>query len=181
VNRPPYRYLAVIVAVLVLVGATATVTSTASAQRTLVVTDVDTGDELLSVPVDDGDVVTLSYTHSVEKTTVEDIYVVDGTQLRMDRMVFHSHGAGLPSDAPIKTTEEGLVLEFDKSYDEVGVVPGWIAGHELIVDSERYDLVSLSDDAVTLSVTERTLVDELRQSAARAVSIDEPRSSHMIP
>lgn len=180
-NRLPYRYLAVVVAVLVLVGATATVTSTASAEQTLVVTDTDTGEQLLSVPVDDGDVVTLSYTHSVEKTTVEDIYVVNGTQLRMDRMVFHSHGAGLPSDAPIETTDEGLVLELDKSYDEIGVVPGSIAGHELIVDGEHYDLVSLSDGAVTLSVTERTLVDELLESTARTVSIDDQQRLHMIP
>ncbi|MFD1565309.1 DUF1850 domain-containing protein [Haloarchaeobius amylolyticus] len=170
-----------VVAVLVLVGATATVTSTASAHRTLVVTDTDTDERLLSVPVDDGDVVTLSYTHSVEKTAIEDIYVVDGTQLRMDRMVFHSHGAGLPSDAPVETTEEGLVLEVDESYDEIGVVPGSIAGHELIVDGERYDLVSLSDGDVTLTVTEQTLVGDLLESTARTVSIDEPKSAHMIP
>ncbi|WP_455449976.1 DUF1850 domain-containing protein [Natrinema thermotolerans] len=175
------RYLAGILALLVLLGAAATVAPTASADRTLVVTDTETDEQLLSVPVDDGDVVTLSYTHSVEKTPVEDIYVVDGTQLRMDRMVFHSHGAGLPSDAPIETTDEGLVLDLNESYDEVGVVPGSIAGHELIVDGDRYDLVSLSDWAVSLSILEPTFVDDFLRTEARFAPIDDPRSLHMQP
>lgn len=157
-----------IVAVLLLLGATAAATTTATADRTLTVTDADTGEQLLEVPVDDGTEVTLTYTHSVEKTTVDDVYVVDGTRLRMDRMVFHSHGAGLPTDAPIEKTDEGFVLEFDETYEEIGVVPGEIAGHELVVGDERYDLVALSDGAVVLSVSDRTPIDELLRADPRS-------------
>lgn len=163
--------MAVAVAVLVLAGATVAVTATASTDRTLVVTDDDTGERLLSVSVDDGDEVTLSYMHSVEQTPVEDVYVVDGTQLRMVRMVFHSYGAGLPATAPVERTDEGFVYEYEESYEELGVVPGSIADHDLIVDGERYDLAALADGPVVLSITEPGLVDELLQSDDRSAVI----------
>lgn len=135
--------------------------TTASAERTLVVTDGDTGERLLEIPVDDGQEVTLAYTHSVEKTPVQDIYVVDGTTIRMDRMVFHSHGAGLPSDEPIERTDDGFVVHSDETYDELGVVPSPVAGHELVVGDERYDLVALSDGWVAISLIDRTPLDSI--------------------
>lgn len=143
-----------------MIGAVA-VGTTASAERTLVVADGDTGERLLEIPVDDGDEVTLAYTHSVEKTPVQDIYVVDGTTIRMDRMVFHSHGAGLPSDEPIERTDDGFVVYSDDTYDELGVVPAPVAGHELVVDDKRYDLVARSDGWVTISLTDRTPLDSI--------------------
>ncbi|WP_436346410.1 DUF1850 domain-containing protein [Natronorubrum sp. FCH18a] len=169
------RRLVVVAVVLLVLGATATVTTTGSADKTLVVTDADTDERLLEVPVDDKDQVTLSYTHSVEKTTVEDIYVVDGTRLRMERMVFHSHGAGLPSDAPIERTEEGFVLELDETYEELGVVPGSIAGHELVVGDERYDLVALSDGPVVITLVDRIVVDDIFDADPRFTPLLESR------
>ncbi|WP_233710632.1 DUF1850 domain-containing protein [Natronococcus pandeyae] len=157
--------ISVVLAVAV-AGATAA-GSAATADRTVVVADAESGTHLLEVPADDGDEVTLSYTHSVEKTPIEDIYVVDGTALRMDRMVFHSHGAGLPTDSQIEQTDEGFVLELDDTYEELGVVPGSIAGHELVVDGERYDLVALSDGPVTISVADRSLGDAIADHVLR--------------
>ncbi|SIR90203.1 DUF1850 domain-containing protein [Natronorubrum daqingense] len=142
-------------------GTIGAVATSASADRTLLVADAADGDALLEIPVDDGEELTLSYTHSVEKTPVEDVYVVDGDVLRMDRMVFQSFGAGLPTD-DIERTDEGYVRESDESTEELRVTPGSIAGHELVVGAERYDLVERSDGrTVTLSVTDRTLRDAL--------------------
>ncbi|MGQ3412843.1 DUF1850 domain-containing protein [Natrinema sp. LN54] len=126
--------------------------SSASGGQTLVVTDADSGERLLEVPVDDGDEVTLAYTHSVEKTPVEDVYVVEDDVLRMDRMVFHSHGAGLPAAESMERTDEGLVVTRNDTYEAVPVAPGSIAGHELVIDGERYDLVERSDGPVDISV-----------------------------
>ncbi|MXV60912.1 DUF1850 domain-containing protein [Natronorubrum sp. JWXQ-INN-674] len=163
-DRLPRRYVAAVVFT-VLVAAAAiggvAVGTSASADRSLVVADGETGERLLEIPVDDGDEVTLSYIHSVEKTPVQDVYVVDGTTIRMDRMVFHSHGAGLPSDEPIERTDEGFVVYSNDTYDELGVVPAPIAGHELVVGDDRYDLVSLSDGWVAISLTERTVLDSI--------------------
>lgn len=167
---------AVVVIVLAVLGASA-VTATAADDKTLVVEDADSGDRLLETPVDDGIEVTLAYTHSVEKTPVEDVYVVDGTELRMDRMVFHSHGAGLPTDGPIEETDEGFVVYSNESYAELGVVPGSVAGHELVVGDERYDLVSLSDGPVVLSVAERPLSEQLLDSLLLADRSDPIRAT----
>ncbi|WP_247003457.1 DUF1850 domain-containing protein [Halosolutus gelatinilyticus] len=159
-SRLSRRQIAVVVLALLVATAAAAV-ATASANRTLVVADAETGDRVLERPVEDGTEVTLSYTHSVEKTPIEDVYVVDGTTLRMDRMVFRSHGAGLPTDAAYERTDEGFVLPLNDSYETVRVVPGSIAGHELVVGDNRYDLVAHSDGSVVIFVTERTLSDRL--------------------
>ncbi len=127
-----------------------------SENRTLVVADAESETRLFAVPVRDGDEVVLSYTHSVEKSTVEDVYVVEGTDLRMDRTVFASFGAGLPSEADATLTEDGFVVSVDRTYERVYVSTGRIAGHELVVGDRRYDLVERSNaSTVTLSVEER--------------------------
>lgn len=152
----------VAVTLVALLVATGFVATAATADRTLVVADADSGERLLERPVDDGTEVTLSYTHSVEKTPVHDVYVVDGTEIRMDRMVFSSYGAGLPATEPIERTEDGFVVSVDRSYEELYVSPGSIAGHELVIEGDRYDLVALSDGkSVVLYVTDRSLRDAL--------------------
>ncbi len=118
-----------------------------SSLQTLVVADAETGDRLLEVAVTDGDEVTLAYTHSVEKTPVKDVYVVDGAALHMDRMVFSSFGAGLPSEANVTHTEDGFVVSVDQRFEDLYVVPGSIAGHTLHVGETCYDLVERADGA----------------------------------
>lgn len=129
-----------------------------AADRVLVVADAETGERLLEVPVAEGSTVALNYTHSVEKTPVLDVYEVNGTELEMVRMEFHSFGAGLPSRADVNVTDEGtFVFDPDGSYDHIYVKPGEIAGHELLVDDRRYDLVALSEArSVNLYVTNRS-------------------------
>ncbi|WP_121744036.1 DUF1850 domain-containing protein [Natronorubrum halophilum] len=165
-----------IVVLLVAFVATGALVASGANDRTLVVTDADTGDRLLEVPVDEGDEVTLSYTHSVEKTPVQDIYAVDGAELRADRMVFHSHGAGLPSDEPIERTDDGFVVEGDGSYEELVVSPSPIAGHELVVDGERYDLVAQSEGSVVLSI-DGTVGDRLTALLESESSVDDQHGS----
>lgn len=157
-NRLNGRYFLVIVFAVV-VAATAIVSGAADA--TLIVADADSGDRLLEVAVDNDDEVVLSYTHSVEKTPVQDVYVVDGTDLRMTRTVFSSYGAGLPSNQPVEQTDGEFVVRTNDSYDELQVVPGSVAGHELIVDNDHYDLVALSDGSVVIYLSDRSIDDTL--------------------
>ena len=124
------------------------------ADRTLVVADAGSGEQLLAVPVETGAEVTLAYTHSVEKTPVRDVYVVDDGSLRMVRMEFDSYGAGLPAGADVERTDDGLVAPVDRSYDRLRVSPGSIAGHELRVGGDRYDLTALADGEVVIFATE---------------------------
>jgi len=131
--------------------------SVVAADRMLVVEDVETGEQYISTPVDDGTVVALEYMHSVEKTRVYDQYTVRGDRLEMTRMEFESYGWGLPSG--VNVTRENGTFVFDPSgnYSEVSVSPGSTAGHELHVGTETYDLVTRTNErAVRLYVTRRS-------------------------
>lgn len=126
-------------------------------ERTLVVAS-DGGKVLLTEPVTDDTTVRLEYTHSVEKTPVADVYTVDGTTLRMSHMEFDSYGAGLPANAPVDRAADGkgYVYELDRTYDRLAVSPGERAGHQLVIDDTRYDLVELSEgEGVSIYVTQR--------------------------
>ena len=149
-------------------GSTSATTS-AEANRTLVVADAETNESLLDVPVTDGDELTLAYTHSVEKTDVEDVYEIDGTELQMDRTVFSSYGAGLPSEAAVNRTDDGFVVSVDRSYDRVYVAPGSIAGHVLHVGGECYDLVDRSDGSTVVLFVEERAVESAAAPSGEAI------------
>jgi len=131
--------------------------ATTSSERVLVVEDAETGERLVTVPVDDGATVTLAYTHSVEKTPVEDVYTVDGTNLDNTLMRFKSYGWGLPSRENVTLRNGWFVFDPERSYSEVYVKPGRIADHTLRVDGTAYDLVELSNaSSVRITVIRRT-------------------------
>lgn len=111
-----------------------------TAERTLAVTDADSGERLTTIPVGNGTVVALEYVHSVEQTDVRDEYVVNGSTIEMTRTEFDAFGAGLPTD--VEQTDDGYVAHRSQTYERLYVSP---SGHELVVDDERHDLDELSD------------------------------------
>jgi hypothetical protein len=145
--------------VLALAGVTAVAVSS-TADRTLLVTESASDERVFELPVEQGEEITIAYTHSVQQTPVEDVYAVDGPTLRADRSVFHSFGAGLPTEN-VERTEEGYVIEGTETYDELHVSPGEIAGHELVVSGERYDLAGAANGSVTLSLADRGVADAI--------------------
>ena len=153
------RYVAVAVLVaLLLMGTVATV----PAGRVLVVEDAETGEQYLTVPVEDGTTVALEYMHSVEKTRVYDEYTVRGDHLEMTRMEFESYGWGLPADANVTNENGTLVYDPPGAYETITVQPGSIAGHQLHVDGRTFDLYARSDgQAVRISVQHRSPLDSV--------------------
>ena len=114
-------------------------------ERVLVVERGDTGERIVVAPVSNGSIVTLEYMHSVEKTRVADEYTVNGTTLENTRMEFESYGWGLPAGANVTLENGTFVYDPEREYDRLGVTPGTVANHTLIVDGKRYDLVERSD------------------------------------
>lgn len=117
----------------------------ATAERALVVSDADSGRTLLSVPVENGTVVALNYTHSVERTPVSDVYVVAGDHLLMTRMEFDSYGWGLPANENVTRANGSYAFDPAWEGEELYVKPGRVAGHTLRIGERSYDLVALSD------------------------------------
>jgi hypothetical protein len=133
------------------------------AGQALVVETADGGEELLRVPVEENTTVALEYTHSVEKTRVLDAYAVRDGELVMTRMEFQSYGWGLPARVNVSQENGSFVFDPQGSYEELYVKPGRIAGHELHVGGDTFDLVALSDaESVRIYITERTVLDLAR-------------------
>jgi len=154
VNDTHRRIVLVAVGVVLLVVGSA---SAVPADRVLAVEDAETGERYLTVPVSDGTVVAIEYTHSVEKTRVYDEYTVRGDRLEMTRMEFESYGWGLPSDADVTRENGTFVYDPPGNYSRVTVAPGATAGHNLHVGSETYDLVARTNESsVHLYVTRRS-------------------------
>ncbi|BAI61405.1 conserved hypothetical protein [Methanocella paludicola SANAE] len=101
------------------------------------------GSTLIEEPINPGDRISVNYTHSVEKTYVNETYVVDnGGRLALYSAVFESSGAGLPSDASyeIEQGENGqfIIRNYDRTYDEVTYGTGNISRHRVIIDNSEY-------------------------------------------
>lgn len=122
----------------------------------LVVTH-ENGTELFSTPVSNSSQLELEYTHSVERTLVTDAYRIEDGKIVSEWMAFSSFGAGLPSDADVERVDGRYIYEPPaSSYDRVSVSTGHVAGHELRVDGETYDLVTLaSGGTVRLTIESR--------------------------
>ncbi len=146
---------------LVLAGVAAAV----PAGTVLVVEDIDTGERYITQPVENGSVVALEYTHSVEKSRVYDEYRIEGQTLVNTRMEFESYGWGLPSRVNVTNVNGTLVYDPPEPITELetlSVSPGRIANHTLIIDDTRYDLVAQTNARdVRISVERRTLTDLL--------------------
>ena len=145
---------------LALVGAAAVVLP---ADRTLVVERADTGETVVSQPIENGTTVALEYTHSVEKSRVYDGYTVHGKKLVMTRMEFESYGWGLPADANVTREDGHLVYDPPGEMTELYVSPGEIAGHRLHVGDRTYDLIGRADgETVRIHVERRSPFDWFR-------------------
>ena len=144
------------VAALAVLATAAFVASPAIGSQTLVVT-AENGTELLATPVDAETEVTVEYTHSVEKTTVRDVYEPSDEGLVATRMEFSSFGAGLPSGADVTVRDGRYVYRPPATtFETLRVKTGPIAGHDLLVAGDRYDVSAMSGHgAVELTVERR--------------------------
>ncbi|MFC3956795.1 DUF1850 domain-containing protein [Halovivax cerinus] len=132
-------------------------------ETVLVVDDAETGERYLAEPVSDGSTVGLEYTHSVERSRVYDEYHVADRTLVNTRMEFESYGWGLPARVDVTSENGTFVYEPSRPIMELrtlSISPGRIAGHELIVDGRRHDLVALTNARdVRIRVERRSILD----------------------
>lgn len=148
-----------VLAVLVVATSAGLAAAVVPAERVLVVTDAGSGESLLVRPVVQNTTVVLAYNHSVEKTPVRDVYEVRGTNLQHVRMKFQSYGWGLPSGADVHRSGGWFVFDPGRTYEELFVKPGRVAGHQLHVGDGTYDLVERSSGrTIRIRVVRRSVL-----------------------
>jgi hypothetical protein len=81
-----------LIAVLILCTAFLTVPGT----RRLVVERDDTAEILAALPVEEGEMVRIGFTHSVNLSPVWDCYEIQGNEMILRATVFQTYGAGIP-------------------------------------------------------------------------------------
>lgn len=128
-------------------------------QTTLVVTDTETGEEIIEEEVTDGDLVQLEYTHSVERTPITEEYEISGTKLAENKIVFRSYGAGLPTTTNMTTTDEGFVVHSEDTYNSLTVALHPVPNHTLTVNGQQYYLLNRSDGPVAIDIEEQSLIE----------------------
>lgn len=104
---------------------------------------------ILAVPVSIGDTFTIRFTHSVQKTPVDEIFTIKkGLKMVLEETIYSSYGAGLPSEiygSQQFFLENGtfIIRGFDKEFDEIPIFVGAvIANHTLILGNKEFTLVS---------------------------------------
>ncbi|PLR79039.1 hypothetical protein CU633_02305 [Bacillus sp. V3-13] len=125
----------------------------------LTITSNETNKVLWSKPVATGDLFTIRFTHSVEKTEVDEVIRVGSDELIIDSTIYESFGAGLPFDIEkgqkMRTENGKIIIEninrkvpfIDLSIGQV------IANHTLLFKGETIPLKDLSEPGTSLRFT----------------------------
>lgn len=150
------------IALVVLVGAAAFI----PVQTTLVVTDTETGEQVIETDVTEGTPVHLEYTHSVERTPIIESYEVSGTELAEEKIIFRSFGAGLPATANMTVTDEGYVVHSNETYDSLTVALDPIPNHTLVVNEQEYHLLEKANGSVSIAVEQQSFLETALTSVA---------------
>lgn len=118
-------------------------------QQQLTVSDPESGEVYHRVAVENGEVVRLSWTHSVEKTPWVEVYeVADGGFLLREARV-KSFGAGVDQLAPETRLEDGWVIlgGTQREFPELRFLHSREVDRRLEVGGEALDLTSLPERA----------------------------------
>lgn len=100
------------------------------------------GAPVFSIPVADGDMFAITYTHSVAKTPVTDYFLIKDAAIWLDRTVYQDFGAGLPHTPEhgqqLRQKDGKLILSgYNKKLGSFDLRVGRTAGHQLILFSDQ--------------------------------------------
>ncbi|MFD1395517.1 DUF1850 domain-containing protein [Kroppenstedtia eburnea] len=138
---------------------------------TLTLSSNKEGTSLWSHPVSPGDRFIIRFTHSVDKTDVDEVIRVGKEDLIIDSTVYQSFGAGLPSTLHGEETmelEDGKMRidHLNRPQKSIDLFIGQVvANHRLVVDGKVIPLKKLSPPgtSVRLSVERENLFSYLRR------------------
>lgn len=101
---------------------------------------------------------TIKYTHSVNKSPVEDSIKWNGDKLVICESLYQSYGAGIPNEPEngqtFIWTKEGLLLSnINLERDSIYLFVGTVADHYLIYRNQYYQLKKLAAEQTLLNIS----------------------------
>lgn len=115
----------------------------------LVIRDGDTGKELSSYPVRDGDEFSITFVHSVNKSPVTDVYKIRGKDIFVERTIYYAFGAGVQTEIEegqsLEYGEDGsmIVTGFNRRMERLSYIVGTVSDHILKVGEQTVSLREL--------------------------------------
>lgn len=115
----------------------------------LVLTHGDTGKILGEFPVKSGDEFSVSFVHSVNQSSVTDVYAIRGNAIFVIRTIYYSFGAGVQTEIQEgQTLEYGddgamIVSGFNKRMDNLSYIVGTVSDHILEINGQKVSLREL--------------------------------------
>ena len=148
-------------AAIVIVAAVAVILWILPRGERLVLSDRDNGSVYARYAVSDGDVFSVTFVHSVNKTPVSDVYEVRNGSMVLTGTVYYSFGAGVPDELnegeTLTIREDGAMVVTGMDQDLNGVVyaVGTVSDHVLEICGEQISLRDLCGRNAKVSFTVR--------------------------
>lgn len=146
----------------VLIAAAALLIINLSDKMTLCLSNSDTGEVYLELPVEDMDRFSVTYIHSVHQTPVIETYEIRGTEIYVVEAKFYTFGAGMQTDYP-----EGVTYHYD---DDGGIV---CTGYNIYCKDLIYCVGKVSDHVLDCGGTEYSLRDICGRGSLVAFTIED--------
>ena len=137
------------VAAAVIITAAAMATAASRGKCTLTLSDEDSGQVYLELPVSDGERFSVTFIHSVNQTPVSDTYEVRGTDIYVVETRFYNFGAGMQTEYPEGVTytyaEDGAIVAtgYNILCRDLIYCVGKVSDHVLELGGEEYSLREL--------------------------------------
>ena len=155
------RKILAVAAAIVIVAAVAVILWILPRGERLVLSDRDNGRVYARYAVSDGDVFSVTFVHSVNKTPVSDVYEVRNGSMVLTGTVYYSFGAGVPDELnegeTLTIREDGAMVVTGMDQDLNGVVyaVGTVSDHVLEICGEQISLRDLCGRNAKVSFTVR--------------------------
>lgn len=118
-------------------------------EKELLIRDQDTGEIYGSFDVEEGDVFSITFIHSVNKSPVTDRLMIRGKHLEAYETIYSSFGAGVQTELregeELSYDEDGnmVISGFQQSYDSLNLIVGTVSDHILTIHGKEISLREL--------------------------------------
>ncbi|MFH5837157.1 DUF1850 domain-containing protein [Proteiniclasticum sp. C24MP] len=118
-------------------------------EKELLIRDQDTGEIYGSFEVEEGDVFSITFIHSVNKSPVTDRLIIRGKELHAYETIYSAFGAGVQTELmegeELSYDKDGnmVISGFHQSYGSLNLIVGTVSDHILSIHGEEISLREL--------------------------------------